>query len=154
MQSIANGYPICAVVGVKKFMSQLDKSFVSSTFWTDRIGFVAAIETLKEMKKKDLGKNKCNWKKIKQIWKTKAKKHKLDVTINGLDALPVLKFNNPQEFEIKTYLTGVLKKILTSTYIYPCIYHDKSVLNRYSIILEKIFKKFHWASKIIIKLNL
>ena len=149
-KSIANGYPICAIVGVKKFMSQLDKSFVSSTFWTDRIGFVAAIETLKEMKKKrSWVKISATGKKIKQIWKTKAKKHKLDVTINGLDALPVLKFNNPQEFEIKTYLTQefLKKKILTSTYIYPCIYHDKSVLNRYSIILEKIFKKISLSIK-------
>ena len=51
-KSIANGYPICAIVGVKKFRSQLEKSFVSSTFWTDRIGFVPALETLKETKNK------------------------------------------------------------------------------------------------------
>ncbi len=143
-KSIANGYPLCAIVGVKKYMTQLEKSFVSSTFWTDRIGFVAAIETLKEMKKqKSWLKITATGKKIKKIWKNKAEKYKLDITINGLDALPVLKFNNLEEYEIKTYLTQefLKKKFLTSTYIYPCIYHDKTILNKYSIILEKIFKK-------------
>ena len=36
-KSIANGYPLCAIVGKKNIMKNLEKSFVSSTFWTDRL---------------------------------------------------------------------------------------------------------------------
>ena len=50
-KSISNGYSLCAIVGKKKFMKNLEHSFVSSTFWTDRIGFTASIKTLELMKK-------------------------------------------------------------------------------------------------------
>ena len=47
-------------------MRSAENSFISSTFWTDNLGAVAAIETLKEMKKvKIMAKNKKNWKKSK-----------------------------------------------------------------------------------------
>ena len=45
-KSIANGYPLCAIVGKKNIMKNLEKSFVSSTFWTDRVGY--AVSTNKE----------------------------------------------------------------------------------------------------------
>ena len=36
-------------------MKFAEKTFISSTFWTDRIGTAAALETLKLMKKKKVG---------------------------------------------------------------------------------------------------
>ena len=47
-KAIANGYPLCAVVG-KKIMIEANKSFISSTFWSERGGFTAALKTLKIM---------------------------------------------------------------------------------------------------------
>ena len=44
-------------------MQKAQSTFISSTFWSERIGYVAAIATLKEMKKKSHGKNFTNWKK-------------------------------------------------------------------------------------------
>ena len=54
-KSLGNGYPITAVVGKKKVMKFAEKTFISSTFWTDRIGTAAALETLKLMKRKKVG---------------------------------------------------------------------------------------------------
>ena len=69
-KALANGYPICAVLGKKKFMKFLSKSFTSSTFWTDRIGYVATIKTLQLMKKiKSWQILKKKGKEIKKIWK-------------------------------------------------------------------------------------
>ena len=143
-KSIGNGYPICAIVGSKKFMKTLENSFVSSTFWTDRIGAVAAIETLKEMKRvKSWQKITKIGKQIKYIWKKTADQHKLNITIKGIDALPLVRFNYDQEPEMKTFLTQefLKKKFLTSTYVYPCIFFDNKILKRYSKILNNIFKK-------------
>ena len=50
-KALGNGYAINAVVGSKKVMMKAQDSFMSSTFWTERIGSVAALETLKEMEK-------------------------------------------------------------------------------------------------------
>ena len=60
---------------VKNIMRFADETFVSSTFWTERIGYVAALKTLEVMK------NEKSWKtitntgfKIRDKWKKIAKK--------------------------------------------------------------------------------
>ena len=35
----------------KEIMKEAQKTFISSTFWTERIGYVAGLATLSEMKK-------------------------------------------------------------------------------------------------------
>ena len=71
-KAIGNGYPITAILGSAKIMKNASTTFISSTFWTERTGFVAALEALKLMKKNKthnylikLGKFiKLEWKKI------------------------------------------------------------------------------------------
>ena len=60
---LGNGYPITAILGKKKYLKYASKSFISSTFWTENSGFVAALKTLEIMKKRKL------FLKIKKIGK-------------------------------------------------------------------------------------
>ena len=90
-KALGNGYPVTAIVGVKKIMQKAQDTFISSTFWTERIGSAAALATLKEMKKIS------SWKKIskkgkykKNSWKIIFKKYNFDVEILGIDALRYL----------------------------------------------------------------
>ena len=48
-KALGNGYAITAVIGKKDFMDAAQKTFISSTFWTERIGPSAAIKTLEIM---------------------------------------------------------------------------------------------------------
>ena len=50
-KTMGNGYPITAVLSNGKLLKKSRNCFISSTFWSDRIGFVAAIQTIKVMKK-------------------------------------------------------------------------------------------------------
>ena len=50
-KAMGNGYPITAVLGKKNIMKFERKTFISSTFWTERLGYVAALSTLKFMQK-------------------------------------------------------------------------------------------------------
>ena len=59
-KALGNGYAITAVVG-KKIMKNSKNTFISSTFWSERIGYVAALQTLKLMKKKNMGQDIKNW---------------------------------------------------------------------------------------------
>ena len=56
-KALGNGYPISAVIGKKKFMEKGNKTFISSTAWTERVGFVAALSTIDFMKKNKVFKN-------------------------------------------------------------------------------------------------
>ena len=50
-KTMGNGYAICAVVGRKDIMEAAQGSWISSTFWTERIGPTAALAALAEMER-------------------------------------------------------------------------------------------------------
>ena len=118
-KALGNGYAITAVVGKKNIMLKSKNSFISSTFWTERIGFVAALKTISEMKKKKsyvyitrMGRY------IKSQWLRIAKKNNIDISISGIDALPNFTFKNSHNY-LKTYLTDeMLKKNIYALLIF------------------------------------
>ena len=74
-KSIGNGYPISAIIGKKKIMQVAQETFISSTMWTDRLGFIAANTTLKILKKLNVNKKISLYGlKIKKGWLKLAKK--------------------------------------------------------------------------------
>ena len=50
-KALGNGYAINAIIGKKSVMSYASSTFISSTFWTERVGPAAALETLNVMEK-------------------------------------------------------------------------------------------------------
>ena len=118
-KALGNGYAITAIVGKKNIMLNSKNSFISSTFWSERIGFGAAIKTIKEMKRiKSYEYISKMGRYIKSEWKKLATKHKLEITVSGLDALPAFTFKKHHQF-FKTYITfEMLKKIICVQQIY------------------------------------
>ena len=64
-KALGNGYAINAVIGKRSIMEAAKSSFISSTFWTERIGSVAALKTLEVMNKYK------SWEQISKIGKSK-----------------------------------------------------------------------------------
>ena len=48
-KGISNGYPMAAIIGKESIMQKAQETFISSTYWTDRIGPVSAIATIKKL---------------------------------------------------------------------------------------------------------
>ena len=143
-KALGNGYAITAVLGKKDLMSSINKTFISSTFWTERIGPTAALKTLEVMEKEK------SWKKITKIgnsvikgWKRLAKKHGLKIKINGIPALSSFVFISKYDNEYKTFITQeMLKKgFLASNSVYASLAHNEKVLKKYFKELNTIFKK-------------
>ncbi len=143
-KSLGNGYPITAIIGKKKVMKFAEKSFISSTFWTDRIGTSAALETLKIMKKKKSWIKISNQgKKIKKEWKKIAKSNNIPIEVTGLDAMPKFEINHKKNEFYKQYIASEMlkKKILAKNVIYLSISHSNEQINIYMKILKNIFAK-------------
>ena len=69
-KAIGNGIPLTAIVGKNEIMESAKSTFISSTFWTDRLGFVASIATIEEMERiKSWTKITNIGKRIKSFWK-------------------------------------------------------------------------------------
>ena len=127
-------------------MESVNSTFISSTFWTERIGSIAGLETLKMMK------SLKSWEiitkiglKIKQKWLKLAKLHSLKMTIQGIDALPNFYFESHNHNLYKTLISQEMlkKKILASNVIYTCIDHNEKILEGYFDNLDGIFKKIN-----------
>ncbi len=143
-KALGNGYAITAIVGKKKIMNQAQNTFISSTFWTERIGPSAAIETLKIMKEKkswDIITKKG--KEIKERWKEISDKYELDMKIFGLDAVAKFLFVEKKGQEYKTYITQefLKKNFLASNCIFLSTEHSDSLIEKYINEFDKIAEK-------------
>ena len=91
-------------------MTEAKNSFISSTYWSDRIGPVAALATIKEMKKIKSWKLTVNQgKKIKKGIKQISDFYKLKLELYGLDSIINFKFENNNQI-YKTLITQEMLK--------------------------------------------
>ncbi|WP_308991773.1 aminotransferase class III-fold pyridoxal phosphate-dependent enzyme [Mariniflexile litorale] len=142
-KTIGNGYALTAVVGRKAVMEAAQKTFISSTFWTERIGPTAALKTLEVMnsiKSWDIITEKG--KKIQVGWKTLANTHNLSISVSGIPSLSTYSFKSTNALEYKTFITQeMLKKgFLASTNFYACIEHKDQYIESYFNALDSIYK--------------
>ncbi len=141
-KALGNGYPITAVLGKEEVMDAAKNSFMSSTFWSERIGPTAALETLNIMEKNKtwatitrLGNN------LISIWKKLAARHKLKISITGIPSLAKFSIKSKNSQAYKTYITQQMleKGFLASNGVYLSISHDNNIFKKYESILDKIF---------------
>ena len=124
-------------------MKNAQKSFISSTFWTERIGPAAAIATLDTMSKiKSWNIINRNGKFISENWKKLAEKYGLEIELNGLPALSSFAIKSKNFRKYKALITQeMLKKgFLASNSVYSCISHSKTILDEYFWEMDKVFK--------------
>ena len=150
-KAMGNGYAITAILGKRKVMKAAEKSFISSTFWTERIGFVAANKTLELMERtKSYEKIIANGKYINKKWRDLANKHQIDLNISGIESITSFSFKK-NNLLYKTYITQeMLKKgFLASNLIYLSTKHTKDIIDKYILSLDQVFKKIkqHMISK-------
>jgi glutamate-1-semialdehyde 2,1-aminomutase len=143
-KALGNGYAITAIVGKKEVMEHAQNTFISSTFWTEKIGSVAALATL------DVMEDLKSWimidqigKDIKKTWKEIAKLKNISIEISGLNALAQFKILSDKSNAYKTLITQEMlkKNILATDTFYVSIDHQKPILNKYYDSLEKVFEK-------------
>jgi len=141
-KSLGNGYAISACIGRQNFMQAAQKTFISSTFWTERIGPTAALKTLEVMEREK------SWDKITNIgngiskqWKLLAKKHDINIKTWGLSALSGYTFDSPYALSYKTLVTQEMlkKRYLATNSVYVCTEHKKEIVKGYFSELDKIF---------------
>ena len=141
-KTIGNGYALTAVVGRKSVMEAAQTTFISSTFWTERIGPSAAVATLKEMQRiKSWGIITETGNKIQNGWSSLAETHNLDITISGISAMTTYGFNSNNALAYKTYITQEMLKrgFLASTHFYACTAHNDEHIDSYFNALDSIY---------------
>ena len=144
-KTIGNGYALTAVVGKNEIMSYVESTFISSTFWTERIGPTAALKTLEIMERTESWKTITEiGKKVRNGWKKISDINHIPITVQGIPALSSYSFNQ-NNLIYHTYVTQeMLKKgFLASDKFYASIAH----LNKIELYLEALNDVFYDLSK-------
>ena len=141
-KALGSGYAINAIIGKKELMKKAENTFISSTFWGERIGYTAALASIKEFKRLNVFKKiESNGKLIKNIWQDLSKKYNIPIKIIGTNAIISFEFYDNHSKK-KTFLTQEMlkNKILATNMIYITIFHNKDNIKKYVKILDKVFK--------------
>jgi len=147
-KALGNGFPISAILGRSRVMDKAQETFISSTFWTERIGFVAAVATIKKMKKYAIQKDLIRYGKlINRGWASLADKHGLDVEISGIEPLTHLTFNTDNPREPQTlYAQEMLKKgYLLAAAVYTTYAYTDKIINKFIEDSDEVFGKIKKA---------
>jgi len=141
-KAMGNGYAITAVIGRREIMEAAQSTFISSTFWTERIGPTAALKTLEVMEREK------SWKKITEIggeirnrWQQLADKHELKISHWGIPALTGFTIESKHALAYKTLVTQEMlsKGYLAGNCVYVCTEHSSEILEGYFEGLDKVF---------------
>lgn len=141
-KALGNGYAITATIGRRAVMEAAQSTFISSTFWSERIGPTAALKTLEVMEKER------SWEQVtatglelRQRWQELADRHGLSIGHNGLAALAGFTIQSPQALAYKTLITQeMLKKgYLAATSCYVSMAHTPEVIDAYLEELDVVF---------------
>ncbi|MBZ0310750.1 MAG: aminotransferase class III-fold pyridoxal phosphate-dependent enzyme, partial [Anaerolineae bacterium] len=141
-KALGNGYGITAAIGKREVMEAAQTTFISSTFWTERIGPTAALKTLEVMERvKSWDAITQTGLNIRQGWQKLADKHGLKIDHWGLPALTGFTFQSPNALAYKTLITQemLFKGYLAGTSVYVCTEHTPEVVACFFEALEPVF---------------
>ena len=143
-KALGNGYAITATIGRREVMEAAQSTFISSTFWTERIGPAAALKTLEVMEREK------SWDvitktglEIRSGWQKLADDCGLKIDHWGLPALTGFSFQGENALAYKTLITQEMlaKGYLAGNSVYVCTEHTKEVVDQYLEMLVPIFRK-------------
>jgi len=141
-KALGNGYAITATIGRRAVMEAAQSSFISSTFWTERIGPTAALKTLEVMEREK------SWESITRIgldirrrWQGLADRHGLKLIHWGLPALTGFTIQSPNALAYKTLITQEMLALgyLAGNSVYVCTEHQPNIVDGYFTALDTVF---------------
>ena len=141
-KALGNGYAITATIGRRAIMEAAQSTFISSTFWTERIGPTAGLKTLEVMARER------SWERITETgqlitsrWHELAARHGLKISTSGLPALTGFSFDSERDLAYRTLITQEMLAhgYLAGTSVYVCTEHTAEVVDRYIEALDPVF---------------
>jgi glutamate-1-semialdehyde aminotransferase/spore coat polysaccharide biosynthesis protein SpsF (cytidylyltransferase family) len=141
-KAMSNGYPMAAIIGKRNVMEAAQNSFISSTYWTERIGPAAALATIRKHRQHEVPKH---LKKIGGIvqkgWADVSERTGLPIEISGIEALSHFDIDHEKGREAKTLFTQEMLKrgFLASTSFYVTYAHREEHVFMYLDAVEEVF---------------
>jgi glutamate-1-semialdehyde 2,1-aminomutase len=141
-KAMSNGYPMAAVIGRKEFMQAAQGTFISSTYWTERIGPTAALATIRKCRELDVPSHLIAvGREVKKAWIETAMCHGLEIEVGGMDPLSHFTFKTPEPLVAHTYFTQCMleRGFLATKAFYASYAHTFEHVQRFADALDETF---------------
>lgn len=142
-KGMTNGYPLTAVIGRREVMGAAQGTFISSTFYTERIALAATLKSIEVYERDRVWEKQSKYGRMVQDgWRRKADEAGIEIDVGGI--LPMSHFavmgdENPLVY--KTYVSQEMLKrgYIASNAFYTSCAHSPEIISRYLDYIGEIF---------------
>lgn len=141
-KAMSNGYPMAAIIGIADVMKAFQSTFISSTYWTERIGPAAALATIRKHRRLDVARHLIAiGTQIQSGWRAAATRAKLAITVSGMPPLSHFSFNYQDGQTIRTLFTQIMlgKGFLATNAFYAAHAHQPDHVRSYLEAVDEAF---------------
>ena len=143
-KGMTNGYPLSAIVGKKEVMEASQGTFISSTFFTERVAFAAALKNMEVyIRERVWEKQDLYGQLVRDGWQKAADDAGIKVEIGGIN--PLVHFSVIADEDTRVYKTYYIQEMLkrgflASDSVYSCLAHSEEIVSEYLENAGEIFK--------------
>ena len=142
-KALGNGYPMAAIIGKGDVMDGAQKTFISSTNWTERIGPTAALAMIRKHQKYDVGKHLVAiGTAVQQGWHSLGQRYGIPLDIQGIAPLSHFSFQTEHPLVLRALLVQEMLRcgFLASTSFYSMFSHTQDHVSSYLDALDSVFQ--------------
>jgi glutamate-1-semialdehyde 2,1-aminomutase len=142
-KAISNGYPMAAILGRGDVMQAAQGTFISSTYWTERIGPTAALATIRKHRRDRVHLHLHHvGQMVRDGWRVAAERTGLPIQIGGIVPMSTFAIQHEQSQAAHTFFTQLMldRGFLASKAFYTTFAHQEDVVEEYLQQVEGAFE--------------
>jgi glutamate-1-semialdehyde 2,1-aminomutase len=141
-KAMSNGFPMSAIIGRASVMEAAQHTFVSSTYWTESIGPIASLTTLKKLRETNAVAHLTEIGELTRLgWRRLGAKHGLKLKVGGLPALATFAFDHGDNSRplITLFTQEMLERgYLANGVFYPTCAHTPAMVTAYLAAVDAV----------------
>jgi glutamate-1-semialdehyde 2,1-aminomutase len=141
-KALGNGYPIAAIIGKADVMQAAQKTFISSTYWTDRIGPTAALAMIQKHRNMNVADHLIHLgDQVQKGWRKLPDKYSLSLHVGGLKPISRFTFEMEDAQAVKAYFIQLMldQGYLASNLFYASYAHTEDHVKSYLEATDRAF---------------
>ncbi|MBI4442279.1 MAG: aminotransferase class III-fold pyridoxal phosphate-dependent enzyme [Acidobacteria bacterium] len=141
-KAISNGYAMAAILGKSAVMESAQSTFISSTYWTERIGPAAALATIRKHRQCRVAEHLIRMGNLVQEgWKGAAKDAGVCVEVGGIPPLSHFTIEGSEgQGALALFTQAMLERgFLANKAFYATFAHSQELVNEYRKAAGEVF---------------
>lgn len=140
-KAMGNGYPIAAIIGKGSVMDAAEGTFMSSTYWTERLGPVAALATIRKHKRLNVAKHLVAvGERMQKGWKDLGARHGIALDVGGIPPLAHFDFKESHGERKALFIQMMMEEgYLATNAFYVMLTHTPEHVDAYLQSADRVF---------------